>query len=63
MYKRCRCGQYMGIVEPEDKPGTVRCFCQNCRRKYLPRIERGQTMTFVTGVAGFTAVTFDRRTI
>ena len=61
MIKVCGCGQYMGIVEPAKDMNVFRGFCLNCRRERFPHIKKGRTLAFVTGVAGFTACTLDRR--
>ena len=61
MIQVCRCGQYMGIVPPVGEISVTRGFCQNCRREYAPGIKPGKTSSFVTGVAGFSAFTLDRR--
>ena len=61
MFKRCRCGTYMGIVPPEDNTDTVRGLCITCRRELLPRVMPGETMTFVTGVRGMETCTLDNR--
>jgi hypothetical protein len=51
----------MGIVEPKKDMNVFRGFCPKCRHEHFPHIKKGRTLAFVTGVAGFTAVTLDRR--
>ena len=63
MIKVCRCGIFMGITSPQHDQTVTRGFCANCRREYFPRVKAGETLTFTTGVLGFTAFTLDRRTI
>jgi hypothetical protein len=56
------CKHEMGIKPPYEDRSETHGICKPCRREYFPHVKHGETMTFITGVPGLTAVTLDRRT-